>query len=101
MGWERRGHKSYCYRKERCGDRVRTIYVGRADIGVLVAESDTILRQRNEAQRAKERLEEERASDALDQGIESLTRLSSTLVDAVLIAAGFHQHKRQWRMRRG
>jgi len=96
MGWEQRGSESYFYRKERSAGHVRSVYVGRGEIAVLTARLDKMQREEREAQRAKER-KEQRGFDSLDQNIDNLVRLSCTLTEAILIGAGFHQHKRQWR----
>jgi len=96
MGWEQRGTNSYYYRKERSAGRVRSLYVGRGESAVLTAQLDAMQREEREAQRAKER-KELRGFDSIDQTIDNLVRLSSTLTEAILIAGGFHQHKRQWR----
>ena len=96
MGWEQRGSESYFYRKERSAGRVRSVYVGRGEIAVLTARLDKMQREERDAQRGKER-KEQQAVDSLDQSIDNLAQLTSTLTEAVLVAAGFHQHKRQWR----
>ncbi len=96
MGWERRGNNQYYYRKHREGSHVRSVYVGQGEIAVLTAQLDEMQREQNETLRARER-KEQRAFDTFDQSIDTLSRLSSTLTEAVLMAAGFHQHKRQWR----
>ncbi len=96
MGWERRGNYSYYYRKMRIAGRVRSVYVGQGEIAVLTARLDKMQREEREAQRANER-QEQRGFDSLDQSIDNWAQLTSTLTEAVLIAAGFHQHKRQWR----
>ncbi|MGI9066896.1 MAG: hypothetical protein ACR2HX_10895 [Pyrinomonadaceae bacterium] len=99
MGWEKRGNHHYYYRKERYGSRVKSVYVGRGEIALLTAQLDVLQREQNEAVQVKER-KEQRAFDSLDQHIDNLARLSTLLTEAVLIAAGFHQHKRQWRKRK-
>jgi len=96
MGWERRGNHSYYYRKQRSAGRVHSVYVGQGEIALLTAQLDALQREQNEAFQVKER-QERRGFDSLDQSIDNLVRLSSTLTEAVLVAAGFHQHKRQWR----
>ncbi len=98
MGWETRNGSLYYYRKERSAGRVRSVYVGQGEIAVLIAQLDAMKRDEDEAQQIKER-QERRAFDALDKSIDDLAHLLSTLTDAVLITAGFHQHKRQWRKR--
>jgi len=96
MGWERRGNYSYYYRKMRTAGRVRSVYVGQGEIALLTAQLDALHRKQNEALQVKER-KEQQAFDSLDQSIDNLAQLTSTLTEAVLVAAGFHQHKRQWR----
>ncbi len=96
MGWEQRGSESYFYRKGRSAGHVRSVYVGRGEIAVLTARLDKMQREEREAKRAKER-KEQRGFDPNDQSLDNLAQLTSTLTEAVLIAAGFHQHKRQWR----
>ena len=38
--------------------------------------------------------------EALDASLDELAALADTLAAATLVAAGYHQHKRQWRRRR-
>lgn len=51
--------------------------------------------------RACEERQELDAFNPQDTNIDALARLASTLTEAFLINAGFHQHKRQWRKRKG
>lgn len=99
MGWEQRGNHSYYYRKERDGSRVKSIYVGRGELARLDA---LMLKMQQEDQKAERmrRIKELNALSPIDSNIHALSRLVSTLTEAVLIDAGFHQHKRQWRKRR-
>ena len=96
MAWEQRGSHSYYYRKERSGGRVRSIYVGRGDIAELSAALDEMEQIQQETKLRKERRQRE-TFKSLDASLDSLSNLASTLTHAVLIAGGFHQHKRQWR----
>ncbi len=96
MGWERRGNNTYYYRKMRTNGRVRSVYVGQGEIAALASRLDATQREEREAQQVKER-QDQRAFDSLHQSIDNLARLSNLLTEAVLLAAGFHQHKRQWR----
>jgi len=96
MGWEYRNGSRYYYRKERSAGRVRSVYVGQGEIAILAATLDETQREEYETQRNKER-QERRALATLDKSIKGLDRLASTLTEAVLITAGFHQHKGQWR----
>lgn len=100
MGWEQRnGRYYYYYRKERSGGRVRSVYVGRGEIAEMAATLDGIPRDNHETESIEEQNELE-ALNLLDESIDALARLASTLTQAVLITAGFHQHKRQWRKRK-
>ncbi|MGI8836269.1 MAG: hypothetical protein ACR2H4_06485 [Pyrinomonadaceae bacterium] len=96
MSWEQRNNRSYYYRKKREDSRVLSVYVGRGEIALLAAQLDEVRREQKEAVQVKMRIEMQ-ALEALDQSIDNLVRLSSTLTEAILIAGGFHQHKRQWR----
>jgi len=96
MGWESRGNHSYYYGKERSAGRVRSVYVGQGEIALLTAQLDGLQREERQVRQIRER-KEQRAFDSLDQHIDNLARLSTLLTEAVLMAAGFHQHKRQWR----
>jgi hypothetical protein len=99
MGWEIRNGSCYYYRKERIGARVRSVYVGRGRIAGMTAALDGLQQDDHESERRKEQ-QERHTSQVLDASIESLEKLVSTLTEAVLIAHGFHQHKRQWRKKR-
>jgi hypothetical protein len=99
MGWEQRGNHSNYYRKERIGARVRSVYVGRGRIADMTAALDAVQQRDLERERRKEQ-QEQHTSQVLDASIESLAKLVSTLTEAVLVAHGFHQHKRQWRKKR-
>jgi hypothetical protein len=99
MGWETRNGKSYYYRKERTGNRVRSVYVGSGLIGQLSAQTDEQGRaEKDEERRALRRQIEKQ--DAIDSRIDAVCDLTERLVTAALIASGFHQHKRQWRRKR-
>ena len=99
MGWETRNGKSYYYRKERAGNRVRSVYVGSGLIGQLSARTDEQEREEKDAERRALRREIEK-QDAIDSRIDAVCELTEKLVTAALIASGFHQHKRQWRRKR-
>ncbi|MBA3357012.1 MAG: hypothetical protein H0U18_13955 [Pyrinomonadaceae bacterium] len=98
MGWEQRGNHSYYYRKERSSSRVRSVYVGGGEMGHLNAVLFAMQQEDRRAVRVNE--QQELKLNPLDADIDALSRLASTLTEAVLIAAGFHQHKRQWRKRK-
>ena len=76
-----------------------SVYVGRGEVAQLTVALLATQQEDRKLKREKER-QELQALDTLDADIDALSRLTSTLTEAVLIAAGFHQHKRQWRKRR-
>ncbi len=91
MGWEQRGGRRYYYRKERRGKVVRSVYLPDLVAGLVDSQSRA---QSAELRRiiTADRAEGERvaASCGAVRGA----------VRAWLLAAGFHEHKRQWRRRR-
>lgn len=98
MGWDKGG--LYYTRSRRVGGRVVREYVGGGPIGELAAQLDALGRGKREADRATARAERERVV-ALDEPLSELNELAAELIRAVLIAAGFHQHKRgEWRKKR-
>ncbi len=99
MGWETRGGKSYYYRKERDGRRVRSVYLGSGDTARLIAQLDGLQTDEQEEHRAIARIE--RAQwQAQDAELDALSKIVDEVTAATLIAQGFHQHKRQWRRKR-
>jgi hypothetical protein len=93
MGWESRGNHSYYYQKTRDGGRVRSRYVS-GYVAQLAARADAQSRiRRLEARRM---IRDDRDDDK--RFIDACRRLNRA-ARGVLLAAGFHQHKRQWRRR--
>ena len=99
MAWETRGSSRYYYRKARDGGRVRSEYIGAGLVAEVLSEADALSRHDAEQQRQAWRAEvdaERRTAAALaevDQMVQGMTA-------AVLIAAGYHTHRRQWRRQR-
>ncbi len=99
MGWEQRGSRTYYYTKTRTGRRVRSTYVGCGERACQRAEED---RQRRLA-RAAEREAFNSARDTevmLNRELAATGDMLSALTAVALCAAGFHQHRGQWRHRR-
>jgi hypothetical protein len=99
MPWEERAGRRYYYRKVRRGGRVFSVYEGNGLRGLLKAEED------EEAREAKRRAAldaraELAAQDAVDAVIDRQWQTVKAAADAALEAAGYHRHKRQWRLRR-
>lgn len=99
MGWEQRNGSRYYYRKERSGNRVRSVYVGRGAMASLTAQLDELERDEREEKREALRREVEQ-QDAIDSQIDEVCRMTEQLTRATLIASGFHLHKGQWRRKR-
>jgi hypothetical protein len=99
MGWENRGRLRYYYRKERSGAHVRSVYVGTGEIARLHAA--TLAMQQEDRRIQESKLAAEKALlQAFDANLDAISGVVSEFVEAVLISAGFHRHKRQWRKRR-
>jgi hypothetical protein len=100
MGWRRIGNHEYFYRPVRVGGRVVQEYFGRGEAGVLMARIKELDRLEREERRAGELAELETYENAEQQcaawfaGVQAVAR-------AVLLAAGYHEHRGQWRKRRG
>ena len=96
MGWETRRNGTYYYRKVRDGGRVRSEYVGAGPVAEALAGLDAHDRDVTESDRATWAATvqaERRRAEALAEA-ELVARAMTT---AVLIAAGYHTHRRQWR----
>ena len=103
MAWERRGGGLYYYRSERENGRVRKRYVGRGEVAELVAHADETRRAVRERRRREERAELGRARELSEAGAElgaELDAAAEALARAEMVAAGYHNHKGEWRRRR-
>lgn len=101
MSWEtRNGRGAYYTRSRRSGGRIIREYIGTGDFAFVIAHDDDQERQRRQAEDACFR--QRKARDrSLDAQIDELCRLADEAAHAVLLAAGYHNHKGQWRKRRG
>lgn len=96
----RKNRHTYYYRKERSGDQVRSVYLGSG----LIAELTARHAEEAEAQRLAEREHERQVRAAFlaaDAPAADAIAALRTTVHAALLLAGYHQHKRQWRRKRG
>jgi hypothetical protein len=101
MAWERRKRGGQYYtRSRRDGDRVVREYIGTGEAAEIVAELDQLDREMRAAQRQEERARQEELRQ-LETLVVSLGRQAQQFADAQLLAAGLHQHRGQWRRRRG
>ena len=89
----------YYYRKRREGGRVVSEYVGAGPLVELLAEEYAQDRAYREAEREAERLAREEY-EAQDKHVADLVKLARVLTRAVLLDAGYHTHKGQWRKAR-
>jgi hypothetical protein len=101
MSWEtRNGRGAYYTRSRRNGGRIIREYIGTGDFALARAHADAQERQQRQAEAA--RLRQQKATDqSLDADIDQFCRLTDGIARAVLLAAGYHNHKGQWRKRRG
>jgi hypothetical protein len=95
MAWKR----GYYYRVRKVGGRVVREYVGTGRVAELAAQLDAIERETREAEAAAWRAEKARL-EALDADVAALIEVTDLAAAAALLAAGYHQHKRQWRRKR-
>ena len=96
MGWEK---GRYYTRSRKVNGRVVREYVGGGEVGALAAEFDAIERKRRESARESWRLEKEEM-EAFDKSIAKVCQMADTIAKAVMVVAGFHCHRGQWRRRR-
>ena len=105
MGWEtrKRGGRYYT-RSRRVNGAVVREYIGSGRVAELVAEADALERRQRQFQREEEEeelqamLEEWEEADA---PLRDLDNLCDALVRTALEGAGYHNHKGEWRKRRG
>ena len=102
MGWEQRGWGSrpYYYRSVRVGGRVKKEYLGAGEFAEALARSDEAIRRARELELARRVAEVERL-EGLAAPARELDETAEILIRAHLLAAGWHRHKGEWRMRRG
>jgi hypothetical protein len=96
MSWETRGNNRYYYRRRKVNGRVESEYIGAGGVAELLAAGDDLARQRRQLEAAEWRAiveADRRQSDELAE-VEDLVTAATA---AVLIANGYHTHKRQWR----
>jgi hypothetical protein len=96
MGIENRKGKLYYYRKKRDGNRVISEYVGGDVISISAYQTEKKQQEREKAERAEAKM----SLAEIDAQIDLLSKETDRLVSEWLISQGFHQHKRQWRLKR-
>jgi|SRR5215217_2602988 len=99
MAWERRGSNLYYYQSERINGRVRKKYVGTGEVAQARAHADKTIRRSRATRSERARAELVEARTLASAG-EELCEAADILAVAELVAAGYHKHKGEWRMRR-
>jgi hypothetical protein len=99
MGWKTINGRQYYYRSVREGGRVRSEYIGTGRLAKLCSGFDETNRQVRKDRRFVERFFCDRTKEVFKAIDELIGEARRAAADA-LTAAGFHQHKRQWRRKR-
>lgn len=99
MSWETRGNNRYYYRRRKVDGRVISEYLGAGDVAEALAGLDELDRQERQRAAAEWRalVDTDRRQVATLAELDDLVR---SAVAGVLIANGYHTHKRQWRKMR-
>jgi hypothetical protein len=96
MGWDRRG---YFYRSQRCGAKVKRVYMGKGEAAQQAAAQATAARARRAAERAE--LADLQAQIAVADQIDAeAVRGVGLLLEATLLGQGMHLHRGEWRKHR-
>jgi type II secretory pathway component PulF len=95
MAWETRRKRRYYYHKRRRNGRIISKYIGAG--AEAVAYMAAVKERRVAAERAQQ---EQQALRMLDNEIAEFTRQVHALAAAALLTAGYHRHKREWRLQR-
>jgi ATPase subunit of ABC transporter with duplicated ATPase domains len=100
MGWEQRSGRFYFYEKRRVGSRVISTYMGGSALALLAEEMIAERKQeRDQYRKAQEKIRHEQKQ--IEQQIAGAESTLAEIVRTTLRAAGYHQHKGQWRKKRG
>lgn len=99
MSWETRGNNRYYYRRRKINGRVVADYIGAGYVAEAIAGLDKDERQERQRAAAEWRaiVEADRRQVATLNELDGLIR---DAMAAVLLAHGYHAHKRQWRRQR-
>jgi len=102
MSWETRSSGGRYYtRSFRRHGRVVREYIGNGEIAEIFAKDDKLQREIRNA-KAMELQQERKRDKQIDQSLDFLDDLVDCLSKGVLIASGYHLHKRsEWRKRSG
>ena len=100
MGWETRGSRQYMYQsfRDRNG-QVRRRYLGRGSAAIRAAAQQQQLEEQAAAD-AKVVVKAQSQQAALEQALGELDGGIALLLEAELLASGYHKHLGTWRKRR-
>ena len=100
MSWETRANgRKYYTRSRLVGGKVQREYVGCGSIGELAESLDLIERAEREM-KANAIREVKLQAELMDERLREFESLVECIGRGILIAAGYHQHKRsEWRKR--
>ena len=98
MAWE--NHGRYYTRSKRVAGRVVREYIGCGFLAEIEAQHDDV--KREERRRAREHIKNEQDADRAQAAdmVDYCNAVNAVLARA-LEAAGYHNHKGQWRLKRG
>ncbi|MDB5311918.1 MAG: hypothetical protein JWO38_6120 [Gemmataceae bacterium] len=99
MAFERRGNRRYFYRSVRVGRRVYKEYGGGGKGAALIAQLEGLWAERRRSEWEEEQYRQTRRKRRFKRVYAALDR-AKRLAGEALRAAGWHQHKREWRRRR-
>lgn len=98
MAWENRGR--YYTRSTRIGGRVFREYVGCDEVANFIANCDRLEREQRRAKAAV--MKAARDSDrAQEEAMADYFKNVDAVLAEAFVAAGYHQHRGQWRRIRG
>jgi len=101
MGWERRQRGGrYFYRSVRVDGRPRKVYLGNGPAARAQARLDQARRRERHDAREALRAEQARLA-AAEVALDGFRLLTGLLLRATLLLGGLHEHRGEWRRRRG
>ena len=99
MSWETRNGRRYYYRKKRINGRIYSEYWGRGPEAEFIEDMHT--RDPIELQIQQDvETRQKAAEESLLKDLTEIDRQIIVLLQSELVAAGFSQHRGQWRKRR-
>ena len=95
-----RNGRAYSYKSVRRDGRVTSEYRGCGELAVLIEQLDVIERD-DQDREFFERRDEQETIETEERPLRDYFDRVEDLTRAVLLSSGYHQHKREWRKRRG